>query len=109
MSRMDRLFGVTMAERGVSQLVSVSLADAEKIAESLVLRFGASRQGSLWNFENAKTLVKMVAPLLREQRPATCPHGCDTALENALITAPDKRSPALLGKLDAVAGRLLKK
>ncbi len=32
MSRMDRLFGVTMAERGVSQLVSVSLSDAEKIA-----------------------------------------------------------------------------
>ena len=32
MSRMDRLFGVTMAERGVSQLVSVSLAEAEKIA-----------------------------------------------------------------------------
>ena len=32
MSRMDRLFGVTMSERGVSQLVSVSLADAEKIA-----------------------------------------------------------------------------
>jgi len=32
MSRMDRLFGVTMTERGVSQLVSVSLADAEKIA-----------------------------------------------------------------------------
>ena len=32
MSRMDRLFGVTMAERGVSQLVSVSLAEAEKAA-----------------------------------------------------------------------------
>jgi chromosome segregation protein len=32
MSRMDRLFGVTMAERGISQLVSVSLAEAEKIA-----------------------------------------------------------------------------
>jgi chromosome segregation protein len=32
MSRMDRLFGVTMAERGVSQLVSVSLSEAEKIA-----------------------------------------------------------------------------
>ncbi len=30
MSRMDRLFGVTMAERGVSQLVSVSLAEAGK-------------------------------------------------------------------------------
>jgi chromosome segregation protein len=31
MSRMDRLFGVTMAERGVSQLVSVSLAEAERV------------------------------------------------------------------------------
>ncbi len=32
MSRMHRLFGVTMAERGVSQLVSVSLSDAERVA-----------------------------------------------------------------------------
>ncbi len=32
-------------------------ADAEKIAEILVFRFGASRQGVLWNFENARTLV----------------------------------------------------
>jgi chromosome segregation protein len=32
MSRMDRLFGVTMAERGVSQLVSVDLRQAEAIA-----------------------------------------------------------------------------
>jgi rhodanese-related sulfurtransferase len=31
--------------------------DPEKIAETLMLRFGASRLGSLWNFENAKTLV----------------------------------------------------
>lgn len=31
MSRMDRLFGVTMMERGVSQLVSVSLAEAERV------------------------------------------------------------------------------
>jgi chromosome segregation protein len=29
MSRMDRLFGVTMAEQGVSQLVSVDLRQAE--------------------------------------------------------------------------------
>ena len=29
MSRMDRLFGVTMPERGVSQLVSVDLRQAE--------------------------------------------------------------------------------
>jgi chromosome segregation protein len=32
MARMDRLFGVTMAERGVSQLVSVDLEQAEKFA-----------------------------------------------------------------------------
>ena len=32
MSRMDRLFGVTMAERGVSNLVSVDLAKAEDLA-----------------------------------------------------------------------------
>lgn len=31
MSRMDRLFGVTMAERGVSQLVSVDLQGAERL------------------------------------------------------------------------------
>jgi chromosome segregation protein len=33
MSRMDRLFGVTMAERGVSQLVSVDLQTAESFLE----------------------------------------------------------------------------
>ena len=32
MARMDRLFGVTMAERGVSQLVSVDLRQAEALA-----------------------------------------------------------------------------
>ena len=34
MSRMDRLFGVTMAEKGVSQLVSVDLATAEQFREA---------------------------------------------------------------------------
>jgi chromosome segregation protein len=34
MARMDRLFGVTMAEKGVSQLVSVELAEAEQFAEA---------------------------------------------------------------------------
>ena len=35
MARMDRLFGITMAERGVSQLVSVDLEDAVKIREAV--------------------------------------------------------------------------
>ena len=34
MSRMDRLFGVTMRERGVSQLVSVDLRQAAALAEA---------------------------------------------------------------------------
>src|SRR5499427_5989352 len=36
MARMNRLFGVTMAERGVSQLVSVALDDAVKILDQNV-------------------------------------------------------------------------
>jgi chromosome segregation protein len=35
MARMDRLFGVTMAERGVSQLVSVDLERAVKIRDAV--------------------------------------------------------------------------
>jgi chromosome segregation protein len=35
MARMNRLFGVTMAERGVSQLVSVDLSEAEKFLEAV--------------------------------------------------------------------------
>lgn len=34
MARMNRLFGVTMAERGVSQLVSVDLEEAERFVEA---------------------------------------------------------------------------
>ena len=35
MARMNRLFGVTMAERGISQLVSVDLEDAVKLREAV--------------------------------------------------------------------------
>ncbi|HEY1142845.1 MAG TPA: S-methyl-5'-thioadenosine phosphorylase, partial [Sphingomicrobium sp.] len=34
-----------------------------------------------------------------------CP--LDTVLDSAIVTAPDARDPALLAKLDAVAGRWL--
>jgi chromosome segregation protein len=34
MAKMDRLFGVTMAERGVSQLVSVDLQTAQNFREA---------------------------------------------------------------------------
>jgi 5'-methylthioadenosine phosphorylase len=35
------------------------------------------------------------------------PDGTETVLDTALITAPEKRDPKLLAKLDAVAGRVL--
>jgi chromosome segregation protein len=35
MARMNRLFGVTMSERGVSQLVSVDLETAERFLEAV--------------------------------------------------------------------------
>ena len=59
------------------------------------------------NADHARNLVKLVAPRMK-QRPAVCPSGDDRALEMALMTQPQKRDPALLAKLDAVAGRLLK-
>ena len=58
------------------------------------------------NAEKARTLVKGLPERLGEARK-TCPHGCDHALEFAIMTAPEARDPALVAKLDAVAGRVL--
>ena len=58
------------------------------------------------NADQARALVRAVIPLLGAPR-GPCPAGCDRVLEYALITAPDKRDPAMLAKLDAVAGRVL--
>ncbi|MCX7646137.1 MAG: S-methyl-5'-thioadenosine phosphorylase [Rhodobacteraceae bacterium] len=38
---------------------------------------------------------------------APCPEGCDRALDHAILTAPDRRDPALVGRLRVVAGRVL--
>jgi 5'-methylthioadenosine phosphorylase len=59
--------------------------------------------------ENAHKAQRLVASLARRFPRAhpKCPYGSDTALDVALITAPDKRDPALVAKLDAVAGRVL--
>ena len=58
------------------------------------------------NSERAKRLVaRLAADFPREHE--RCPVGSDRALDTALITAPEARDPALLKKLDAVAGRVL--
>ncbi|MCF4164680.1 S-methyl-5'-thioadenosine phosphorylase [Zavarzinia compransoris] len=59
------------------------------------------------NAAAARDLVRAIAPLLAAGRPALCPKGCDHALDNALITAPEARDPQLVAMLDAVAGRVL--
>nr|WP_189410116.1 S-methyl-5'-thioadenosine phosphorylase [Gemmobacter tilapiae] len=58
------------------------------------------------NAAAAKATVGALASALPHDR-APCPNGCDRALDHALMTAQDKRDPALLAKLDAVAGRVL--
>ncbi len=59
------------------------------------------------NADKARAMVARLPALLGADR-APCPHGCDRALEYALLTAPDARDPALVAKLDAVAGRVLR-
>ena len=59
------------------------------------------------NVELAKRFVlRLAKDLQREHQP--CPLGSDRALDFAVMTAPDKRDPALVAKLDAVAGRVLR-
>ncbi len=58
------------------------------------------------NAEDARRLLLDVIPALAAQ-PMDNSDGCYTALDFALITAPEARDKALLSKLDAVAGRVL--
>jgi 5'-methylthioadenosine phosphorylase len=59
------------------------------------------------NIEKARRIVARLArdfPAEREE----CPVGSHRALDNAIMTAPAFRDPAVLATLDAVAGRVLK-
>jgi len=58
------------------------------------------------NAGNAREMVSRLPALLDQERN-DCLHGCDKALEFAIMTAPDKRDPELVAKLDAIAGRVL--
>jgi 5'-methylthioadenosine phosphorylase len=59
------------------------------------------------NADKAKGLVARLAKDFPREHEL-CPIGSDRALDTALITAPEARDPALLRKLDAVAGRVLR-
>jgi len=60
------------------------------------------------NADKARALIKRVVPMLGPERTPS-PLGIEYTLDTAMITAPDKRDPELFRKLDAVAGRVLKK
>ena len=58
------------------------------------------------NASAARGLIARLPSLLGD-RPDPCPHGCDRALEHAVLTRPEARDAAMVAKLDAVAGRVL--
>jgi 5'-methylthioadenosine phosphorylase len=60
----------------------------------------------LANADHARTLVKAVAPKLGSD-PKAWQCNCRSALQFALITAPEARDPAMVQRLGAVAGRVL--
>ena len=60
----------------------------------------------LENADKARALVKNVAPLIHDDASAgEC--SCRKALQYAIITAPEARDAKMVGKLSAVAGRIL--
>jgi len=60
------------------------------------------------NADNARRLIARAAPKLGPERTPS-PLGIEHVLDTAVITSYDKRDPALFEKLDAVAGRVLRK
>jgi 5'-methylthioadenosine phosphorylase len=60
------------------------------------------------NAEKARRLIARVAPILGPVRTLS-PLGIEHTLDTAVITAPDKRDPEMFAKLDAVAGRVLRR
>ena len=65
-----------------------------------IIRTMASNSG-----KGKALMARLPARLGAERTP--CPHGCDRALEHAILTAPERRDPAMVAKLGAVAGRML--
>jgi len=60
------------------------------------------------NSENARKFVTRLARDFPREHPP-CRVGSDKSLDFAIMTQPELRDPALLAKLDAVAGRVLKR
>lgn len=59
------------------------------------------------NADLARTALVRLAERLSDTPRTPSPQGIETVLDHAVITAPDARDPALVARLDAVAGRVL--
>ena len=57
---------------------------------------------------NSKLACEVIETFCKSLPKKRTPSPIDQALSDAVITAPDRDDKALLAKLDAVAGRLLK-
>jgi 5'-methylthioadenosine phosphorylase len=75
-------------------------ADHEAVTVDAVIRI------LLANADKARALVKNLAPRLHDHQ-GPCRHGCQTALDHAIITAPDARDPAMVRQLGFIVGRVL--
>ena len=60
------------------------------------------------NAEKAQALVGRIAQRMAATPRTADPDGVDNCLDHAIITSPDARDPALVARLDAVAGRVLR-
>jgi len=60
------------------------------------------------NAERASALVGRIAARMAAGPRSADPDGIDTCLDHAIITAPQHRDPAMLARLEAVAGRVLR-
>jgi 5'-methylthioadenosine phosphorylase len=60
------------------------------------------------NSAHARELIARVIPKIGADL-GPCPHGCDRTLDTAILTAPEARDPELVRRLDAVAGRVLRR
>ncbi len=59
------------------------------------------------NADNARHLIGQLAPRLGDHQ-GPCAKGCQRTLDYAIITAEEARDPAMIERLDAVAGRVLR-
>jgi len=57
---------------------------------------------------NAGTARRLIVELARRLPETRSPSPIDTALDGAILTAPEARDPGLVAKLDAICGRVLR-